>query len=344
MTGGNDYETDFAWQARFAAHASEIVRNYVRDQLFAELDDTTPEDDWKRNTDGFVRFHVRLPKNNARLSRRVRRVGYRTNYQYEQTIRKDRPSGAEAEFPKLMNGYGDIELYGFGPDDGLGEDGPQLRFVQWFLGDLNILRTYLAEGCYLPKPKKNKDRSSRLTWVDLRDLPAEYVLASENLPSLEHGKDWFACRNGNWFCSDLDHSAKRWTGDAAARLCADSEKHANLRNGFCGGGYAVALDDTYRPGPGRWRQCLACGFRWRAGWDAQSAAQALRRERADRVLAGVYPATEPEREPGEWRDQVGRCVVCHTAMTIVEPGQTTHPTCHPDPHASAPDDHGSGGG
>lgn len=57
----------------------------------------------------------------------------------------------------------------------------------------------------------------------------------------------------------------------------------------------------------------------------------------DPPAAAEQPA---EPDPGTWRDRVGQCAVCGTAMTIVEPGQTTHPCCDPDPDpgsATAPD-------
>lgn len=277
------FEDDWTWQARFTSHASEIVRSYVRRRFEILLEEASPEEDWKRNTDGFVRWASPLP-DNARLSRRVRRIGYRASYQYEQTIRVDRPSGREAELPKLIRGYGDIELYGFGPDDGLGDDGPPLRFTQWFLGDLNILRGYLAEGGYLPSPRRNKDYSSRLTWIDLRDLPEGYVLASEELPALEHDQDeWFSCRNPNWSCQDPEHKAARWTGEEARLRCPHAGDHWRLRHGMCAGNYAVETGS-------RMRRCLCCGFIWRSGWE--SAAQQLRSERSERIRRLLYPPTE----------------------------------------------------
>lgn len=273
------FDDDFAWQARFAQHASEIIRAYVRRRFEILLEEASPEDDWKHNTDGFIRWVAPLP-DNARLSRRVRRAGYRASYQFEQTIRLDRPSGHEAEMPKMMRGYGDIELYAFGPDDGLGEGGPPLRFTQWFLGDLNILRAYLAEGGYTAAPKRNADHSSRFTWVDLRDLPEPYVLDSENLPTLEHShEDWFSCRNPNYTCSDPEHRAGKWTGQEALLRCPSAGDHWRLRHGMCAGNYAVETG-------GRMRQCLCCGFTWRSGWE--SAAQALRSERSERIRNLLY--------------------------------------------------------
>lgn len=273
------FDEDWAWQARFAAHASDIVRRYVKRCLNAFLDDSAPEDDWQRNTDGFIRYQIPLP-NNARLSRRVRRASYRNGYEYEQTIRLDRPSGSDAEMVKLVNGYGDIELYGFGPDDGLGVSGPPLRYEQWFLGDLNILRAYMAEGGYLGRVRRNYDHSSRFMAIDLRDLPAEYVLDSENLPPMEHGDKWLSCRNPNWTCQDPVHKASKWTGQEAWQNCPSRDYHWKLRHGMCSGKYAIELE-------GRMRRCLCCGFQWRAGWE--SAAQALRIERSQRVLRQVYP-------------------------------------------------------
>lgn len=276
------FDEDWAWQARFAAHASEIVRGYVKRCFDAILEDSSPEEDWARNTDGFIRYRMPLP-NNARLSRRVRRMGYRAGYEYEQTIRLDRPSRHDAEMLKLISGYGDIELYGFGPDDERGADGPPLRYEQWFLGDLNILRTYITEGGYLGGIQRNHDHSSRFMAVDLRDLPAEYVLDSENLPTMEHGSGWLSCRNPNWTCQDPAHKAGKWTGEEAWRLCPSRDGHWKLRHGMCAGKYAVELD-------GRMRQCLCCGFRWRGGWE--SAAQRLRLERSERVLRQLYPLSD----------------------------------------------------
>lgn len=217
----NTFEEDFEWQKRFRGHFSEIAREAVR------ADVAPDEEDWKRNTDFILSTVIPLPNRDIRVSARVRRHEYMRRFKDEFTVRLSRPSGAETEMPKIRAGWGDFTIYGFESEPGSD------RLHPWFIGNVNLLRSYIGEGGYY-KPHKNKDNSSTLGAFHLADMPLGFVLKSEGLTAWDDQRVWETCRRCWW--------------------------------GKSRGGWVTPTDDDRRPGTGRGRYCLACGFWWRAGW------------------------------------------------------------------------------
>ena len=215
------FEEDFEWQKRFRGHFSEIAQRAIR------VSTAPAQDDWRRNTDFVMSTVVPLPNRDIRISARVRRHEYARRYADEFTVRLDRPSGAEAEMPKIKAGWGDFTIYGFESAPGSDRLGP------WFIGNIALLRDYIARGGYY-KTQRNKDRSSRLAAFHLADMPLGFVLASEGLTAWDSDRIYEQCRRCWW--------------------------------GRSQGGHVVPTDDGQRPGDGHGRRCLACGFWWRAGW------------------------------------------------------------------------------
>lgn len=228
----SSFEEDFEWQKRFTRHFGEIVQQHATRTHVAPA-----EEDWKRNTDFILSTVVSLPNRDVRISARARRRKYVARYGDEFTVRLDRPSGAQAEMPKIRAGWGDLTIYGFESADcaseACGHDESGHRLSPWFIGNVAMLRDYIARGGYW-QVKGNHDGSSRLAAFHHADMPLGFVLASEGLTVFDESRHWDRCR----FC---------WWGRTR-------------------GGYVTPTDDLLRPATGYGRQCLACGRRWRAGW------------------------------------------------------------------------------
>src|SRR6516165_4197806 len=77
-----------------------------------------------------------------RFALRVRRREYFPKYQREITFRSTARYGAITEYHKiLLQGWADIQVYGFAHDD----DDPAQGLISWIIGDLNILRAWHDE-------------------------------------------------------------------------------------------------------------------------------------------------------------------------------------------------------
>jgi hypothetical protein len=93
------------------------------------------------------------------------------------------PSGAKTELQKIIEGLGDWLFYGFAIDDG-GVD-----IAPWYIVDLDYFRANLIRRIDRQEPwvgqKRNGD-GSWLAWFDLRHMPADVVLATdEKIPYAE---------------------------------------------------------------------------------------------------------------------------------------------------------------
>lgn len=148
------------------------------------------------------------------------------NYQCVMTWRK--PSGAEAEMPKLRHGYGDLTIYGFESEPGSD------RMYPWLIGNTAILRDYLNSGGYY-KVQRNRDGSSRLAAVHLADMPLGFVLDQAGLTTWDRERVWEQCRRCWW-----------WRGRGGVVFPTDDDRNIGVA------------------GYGRW--CPACGLWWRSGW------------------------------------------------------------------------------
>jgi len=215
------FDEDFKWQEKFAPHLSEIAMQAFRVTVAPKVED------WKRNTDFVLSNVLAAGSKEYRVSARVRRHEYVRRYRDQFTVRVDRPSGYETEMPKIRAGWGDLMIYGF-------ESYPESdRLGPWFMGNIAMLRRYIAEGGWFDV-RANKDGSSRLGAFHLGDMPLGFVIASEGLDALDDSRVWERCRRCYWW---------RDTG-----------------------GSVMPTDDFKNPASGQGRLCLACGFWWRAGW------------------------------------------------------------------------------
>jgi hypothetical protein len=223
MTFPSTFEDDFRWQECFRGHFSEIAR------LASRVDVAAPEDDWERNTD----FVLTLRQNRLTFSARARRFQYAERYVNNFSIRLGRATGAKTEMAKMLNGHGDMLIYGF--ESAPGSD----RLCPWLLGNLEILRQYIRDGGYY-EPKPNDDGTTA-AYFYLDDMPLGFLENSEGIPPVDREDPWQRCRNPK--CGG------RWTPE------------------FRGDGrFVQPLDEAMQPGDGYWRECLYCGNKWRSGW------------------------------------------------------------------------------
>jgi hypothetical protein len=237
-----DFETDFEWQAQFLQHQREIAVKALR------VDVAPIEDDLKRNTDLVLKSAVPMHAGHPlRISARVRRCAYR-RHSGNFTIRDRRPSGAQTEMAKVRLGDGDMFIYGFDSGDGplpcLDCDTTHHRMYPWFIGNLHLLRDYDMQGGYRELRRNKGPYGSQLAVFYHADMPFGFAIDSDGLPVVDHESVWGQCRNRNW-----------------------DDPNKPRRNGFCNGEFVTPLTDDLTMGTGYWRLCMACGFRWRAGWE-----------------------------------------------------------------------------
>jgi hypothetical protein len=163
---------DKKWADQCMTHVKEILGR----ALFV----AAPfEEDQLRNTD-----LVLLRGRDVRIAGRIRRPSYFQQFRSEFTIRRDRPSGNVTELEKIINGFGDYFLYGFASES-------HGRLMAYGLGDLSVFRDWYfrqfldTAGNEPGEVKRNNDGSSDFAVYRWSDLPAEFVVDSDNI-GFEH--------------------------------------------------------------------------------------------------------------------------------------------------------------
>lgn len=155
-----DVQHDFDW-GRGHIPAIKMLLGL---HLISEAD---PVEDKKHATDLIV-----LTLNTVRVAARVRRDVYARRYGDEFTIRSHRDTGATTELAKILDGWGDYFVYGFG-------DGS--RLTAWLLGDLRVFRHYCEShqaktgtlpGCEIPNGDGTYFRAFRI-----EDIPEGFIVA-----------------------------------------------------------------------------------------------------------------------------------------------------------------------
>jgi len=117
------WQQDKRWSDQFLPHMKRICGEYL-------IGEATPDDDACRNTDLIV-----LKIAPVRIACRVRKATYAARYGEEFTVRAGRPSGTKTELTKIVEGWGDYLLYGFG------EESTHLM-SRWSLISLTAFRRY----------------------------------------------------------------------------------------------------------------------------------------------------------------------------------------------------------
>lgn len=170
----SSYEQDFGWQRQFIPQIKRILANYL-------IDEAPFEEDTRRNTDLLV-----LEAKTLRIACRVRQHKFVLDARYrdEFTIRESRPSRVETELHKMLRGWGDRIFYAFA-------DKTESVLCAWMLGDLDEFRLWHNRKLYelpagqLPGTRfRNGDGSSTGRAYRIADLPAEFVVARQQLEEL----------------------------------------------------------------------------------------------------------------------------------------------------------------
>jgi hypothetical protein len=156
------WEQDKAAAGRYIPHMIQILAPYV-------LGEASIEDDQERNTD-----LITLKLEPKRIACRVRAHKYWLEYADEFTIRCSRPRGTKTELEKIVEGWGDLFLYGF-------SDSQAPTLFLWLLGDLAVFRRWYVERQQQDRKapgilKRNHDGSSDFRAFAIADLPAEFIL------------------------------------------------------------------------------------------------------------------------------------------------------------------------
>lgn len=157
----NGWQRDMRWSDKFIPHLVQIVAPFV-------IGVARPDEDQERNTDLLV-----LDAGHKRIACRVRRNDA-LRYEGEFTIRAGRPSGTKTELAKVIEGFGDILVYGFAHPS-------EPRLVSWLVGDLSVFRSWFTAQCLalhaLPGSlQENVDGSSSFRAFRIADLPAAFIM------------------------------------------------------------------------------------------------------------------------------------------------------------------------
>jgi hypothetical protein len=166
-----EVERDFEYGRNFLPHMKQIAGLYL-------IGEAPFEEDARRATDLIV---LRLDA--IRIACRVRRPQFEARYGGEFTVRAERGNGTDTELTKIIEGWGDYMLYGFGA-----EHGPRLS--SWVLGDLRVFRRWFNRRlALLPAQRtpgtlmRNGDGSSSFLAFSIADLPENFIVARQ-LPKL----------------------------------------------------------------------------------------------------------------------------------------------------------------
>jgi hypothetical protein len=159
-----DVAADYQFGRRFIDHAKTILAHHL-------ISEASAEEDMRHNTDLIV---LRLDP--LRVAFRARKDRYRSSYGGEFTIRSSRPSGSETELAKVIAGWGDYILYGFGRDDAA-------YMSAWMLGDLRVFRLWSSRETVRlsgkpPGSEQHNPDGTRFRAFKTADLPTEFVCAS----------------------------------------------------------------------------------------------------------------------------------------------------------------------
>ena len=160
------FESDYKWQQKLLPQVIQHCGTHLAHRVIGEA---PPEEDKHRNTDlmlnwGQVRIGVRLRSNN---------YYHDPVYRNQFTIRLSRHIGT-TEHGKLLNGFGDYFFYGFA-------NRAKTSIVAWFIGDLEVLRQFLAgyrarHGVDPGTVKPNRDGSSEFLAININDLPDSFIV------------------------------------------------------------------------------------------------------------------------------------------------------------------------
>ncbi len=158
----NNWTKDKKWSDLYMQHVKAILGQLL-------IVEASMAEDQLRNTDLIV-----LMAATKRIAVRIRRPEYVRDYRNDITIRLNRPGGTKTEFRKIIDGWGDLFLYGIAARE-------NIRLTCWTVLDLEIFRQWIR----MPSEKRgklpcehheNEDGSSEFLAFDWRDFPEGVVV------------------------------------------------------------------------------------------------------------------------------------------------------------------------
>jgi hypothetical protein len=153
------YRTDRDWSDLMIPQIKQIVGPHL-------IQESNLEADIQQATDLMI-----LSGRDIRIAARVRRPGYLPRFKYDFTIRSRRESGAETEFSKIIEGWGDWLFYGHAEQN-------SWISVYWII-DLRVFRAELIRtGPKLLGPETANGDGTFFIPCDVRKFPTRMLIGS----------------------------------------------------------------------------------------------------------------------------------------------------------------------
>lgn len=167
-----DFRGDKKWSDQYLPHIKRILGEVL-------ICEPPVEEDQERNTD-----LITLKMSSIRVGCRVRKAQYFERYSDQFTIRAGRPSGAKTELTKIIEGWGDLFMYGFASQE-------NTSLQAWGIGDLKVFRLWFmremmrGKGLLPGIAQSNNDNSSNFLAFRWSELPNDFLVSQHKLPVKE---------------------------------------------------------------------------------------------------------------------------------------------------------------
>lgn len=115
---------------------------------------------------------------NPRVACRIRRSSYYPQYAGDFTIRSESRTGVQTEIDKIVSGWGDYMLYGFG-------DAETQKLISWKLADLKIFRYTINKslrknnGIYRADNRSNGPGDTKFLVFKWADFPKSMIMTED---------------------------------------------------------------------------------------------------------------------------------------------------------------------
>lgn len=165
-----DYSSQRPWSDQFLPQDKKILSNvFGCDTALIEI--TTPDVDMRKAADLIIQSHV-PDERGVYVAVRTRTAGYAAQYADEFTVRAHYTAGHKTEYAKIMEGYGDIMLYGFVVENVIS---------RWILIDLDVFREE-AENDYIKmEHKHNRDGKNSFYAYNIKSFKQPGILLGNSV-------------------------------------------------------------------------------------------------------------------------------------------------------------------
>jgi hypothetical protein len=149
---------DTRWSGRFIPAVRDIIAKHL-------VTVASVYEDQHLATDLVV---LQATSRAQRIACRLRRAKYIDRYGQQFTVRSSTRDGSPSELEKILDGWGDAMFYGFANDE---------HIVQWFLGDLDVFRTWYDVAVPEVETHSNGPGDRQFMAFNVDDLPDSFVIA-----------------------------------------------------------------------------------------------------------------------------------------------------------------------